>query len=291
MSRVRSTPCSDLTLNLDGTPALLSPLSFPMAKRLRDESLSSEEVECIDSSARALTAELEPRRHKCAALSAIQTSSSTAMLCSLPPHGPLSFPTYAQYEAHYHGAHSNRCSECNSNFPTTRFLELHLAEHHDPIVASKRDAGEKTYACFVEGCEKLCADWKKRRSHLVDRHGFPKNYDFLTVNHGIDGRRSMLRPGVDAEGHRKSSRERERDPSSPTAKTESTEATSISDHAEPASPTPPQRPIGNVESTQPADGDPASSLDAITASMSSLKMVPRSVTFGKRRGRSGFAKS
>jgi hypothetical protein len=33
------------------------------------------------------------------------------------------------------------------------------------------------------------------------------------------------------------------------------------------------------------------SMDELTTSMLSMKMVPRSVTFGKRKGRSGFAKS
>ena len=32
-------------------------------------------------------------------------------------------------------------------------------------------------------------------------------------------------------------------------------------------------------------------MDELTSGMSTLKMVPRSVTFGKRKGRSGFAKS
>ncbi|EMC92342.1 hypothetical protein BAUCODRAFT_97248, partial [Baudoinia panamericana UAMH 10762] len=115
------------------------------------------------------------------------------MHCILPPHKPLSFSTYSEYEAHYQQSHSNRCSECEGNFPTAHFLELHIAENHDPIVAAKRDEGEKTYACFAEDCEKVCAGWKKRRSHLVDKHGFPRNYDFFIVNTGVDGRRSMLR--------------------------------------------------------------------------------------------------
>ena len=204
-------------------------------------------------------------------------SSATAMRCILPPHKSLSFATYGDYETHYQQAHTNRCSECRKNFPTSHFLELHIAELHDPIVATRRDKGEKTYACYVEDCDKLCRDWTKRRSHLVDKHGFPRNYDFFVVNNGIDGRRSMLRPGVDAQGHRRSSRERR--VSSATEDTESTEATSVSRSDE------------TERNTSLSEGGTKAAVDDLTNSMSSLKMVPRSITFGKRKGRAGLAKS
>ncbi|KAF2485726.1 hypothetical protein BDY17DRAFT_322546 [Neohortaea acidophila] len=209
------------------------------------------------------------------------------MDCLLPPHKPLNFETYAEYESHYHQAHTNRCTECKSNFPTSQFLELHIAEHHDPIVASKRDGGARTYGCFVEGCEKICADWKKRRSHLVDKHGYPKNYDFMVVDHGVDGRSSMLRPGVDAQGHRRSSRERGRSDSSVSAAAQTTDITSMSEPNAGSS-------MGKVATEGDGVGDAGkeeSGLDELTSSMSALKMVPRSVTFGTRKGRTGFAKS
>jgi hypothetical protein len=219
------------------------------------------------------------------------------MRCLLPPHKPLKFNTYQEYEAHYQQAHTNRCKSCRKNFPTALFLDLHLAEHHDPIIASKRDAGEKTYACFVEGCDKVCGEWKKRRSHLVDKHGFPKNYDFLVVDHGIDGRRSMLRPGVDADGHRKSSRERARSGSSATEVTQTTEATSVGEGSASKPEDGLEKPLDTKETTDEAEGGQGASaskdvgIDELTSEMSTLKMVPRSVTFGKRKGRSGFAKS
>jgi hypothetical protein len=212
----------------------------------------------------------------------------------------LKFNTYQEYETHYQQNHTNRCKSCRKNFPTAHFLELHLAEHHDPIVAAKRDAGEKTYACFVEGCDKVCSEWKKRRSHLVDKHGFPKNYDFLVVDHGVDGRRSMLRPGVDLDGHRKSSRERARSESSATEGTQTTEATSIGEEAAPRTQDPRKTvPTSTAESSETLKTEQNEcstsrkdvSMDELTSDMSTLKMVPRSVTFGKRKGRSGFSKS
>jgi hypothetical protein len=218
-----------------------------------------------------------------------RSKRTTAMVCSLAPHKkPINFSSYSEYETHYQIAHTNRCIECHTNLPTPHFLDLHIAENHDPILAARRDRGEKTYACFVEGCDKVCLEWKKRRSHLVDKHGFPRNYDFFIVNTGIDGKRSMLRPGVDAQGHRKSSRERYRRGSSVTESTMGTEATSVS------APTDIGQEMEGVSSNKTddmANKQAVAEVEGLATSMSALKMVPRSVTFGKRKGQSGFAKS
>jgi len=200
----------------------------------------------------------------------------------------MSFVTYAEYETHYQQAHTNRCTECSKNLPSAHFLELHIAENHDPLLAARREKGGKTFACFVEGCDKVCSEWTKRRSHLVDKHCFPKNYDFFIVDRGIDGRRSMLRSGVDAQGHRKSSRERRA--SSATMDTESTGATSVcKDEDEQVA----SKAIVSLEApAQVADmAMPNASVDELASSMSSLQMVPRSITFGRRKGRAGLAKS
>lgn len=252
-----------------------------MAKRLRQESTSEDERYALSDS-RSISVETIDHPTKYASLEpeSSDKSSSTAMRCLLPPHKPLSFSTYNEYESHYQQAHTNRCDDCKSNFPSSFYLELHIMENHDPLVATRRDRGEKTYKCFAEDCGKVCLDWKKRRSHLVDKHAFPRNYDFFIINTGIDRRRSMLRPGVDAQGHRKSSRDRRG--SSATEHTESTEATSVSE--------PDKRdgnePVRHLETEKMA----TAGVEELTNSMSSLKMVPRSVTFGKR-GRAGLAKS
>ncbi|PYH99464.1 hypothetical protein BO71DRAFT_425192 [Aspergillus ellipticus CBS 707.79] len=117
-----------------------------------------------------------------------------AMHCSLPPHREtLLFASYEDYEVHYMQAHVNRCSQCNKNFPTDRFLTLHIEENHDALVATRRDRGEKTYGCFIEGCERVCSTPQKRRMHLIDKHLFPKTYNFYIVNDGIDKQTSLLR--------------------------------------------------------------------------------------------------
>lgn len=72
------------------------------------------------------------------------------MKCSLPPHKEvLSFTTYEDYEVHYAQAHVNRCSECYKNFPTDKFLALHIEENHDPLIEARRARGEKTVIALL----------------------------------------------------------------------------------------------------------------------------------------------
>ncbi|KAF1952122.1 hypothetical protein CC80DRAFT_479672 [Byssothecium circinans] len=118
----------------------------------------------------------------------------SVMKCSLPPHQPLEFASFDEYDVHYQKQHLNRCSACHKNFPDEHFLHLHIAENHDSIRAAKQEQGEKTYACFVPDCDRFCSTPHKRRLHCIDKHHFPRNYDFFIVNDGIDRRSSMLRP-------------------------------------------------------------------------------------------------
>ena len=66
------------------------------------------------------------------------------MKCLLPPHQPLSFSSYEDYDVHYQKNHVNRCSECHKNFPSDHYLGLHIAENHDPLNEARRARGEKT---------------------------------------------------------------------------------------------------------------------------------------------------
>lgn len=247
-----------------------------MAKRLRERSISDPQPSQGESGVAVHTSKL--------AQLDMPGEKAVTMQCSLPPHKTLTFSSYAEYETHYTKLHTDRCHECSKNFPSAHLLSLHQAENHDPIMAMKREQGEKIYACFVEGCEKVCSEWQKRRSHLVDKHCYPRNYDFLVVQTGIDGKRSMLRAGVDSQGHRRSSRDRRG--SSATLDTQTTEATSISQHSDGLG----EEVEAASKLKQPVKKEDAT-LGDITKSMSSLQFVPRSVTFGKRKGKSGFAKS
>ncbi|KAI9841729.1 MAG: hypothetical protein M1838_003432 [Thelocarpon superellum] len=132
------------------------------------------------------------------------TEDASVMRCSLPPHPEtLHFPSYEAYDIHYAQHHVNRCSECARNFPTNHFLELHIEENHDPLNEARQARGDKIYGCFVEGCDRKCSAPRKRKRHLIDKHMFPKDYDFLIVDHGMDRRSSMLRSA--RSGRRRSS--------------------------------------------------------------------------------------
>ncbi|PSN74836.1 hypothetical protein BS50DRAFT_567613 [Corynespora cassiicola Philippines] len=87
-----------------------------------------------------------------------------------------------------------RCEVCKKRFPSPHTLDLHFAEYHNLIVAMQRERGEKTYACLVEGCDKVCGSPQKRRLHCIDKHGFQKQYDFTIIKNGIDGRLDLLIP-------------------------------------------------------------------------------------------------
>jgi len=218
----------------------------------------------------------------------------SVIFCSLPPHSLQSFATYEEHDIHYRQHHVNRCFDCNKNFPTEHFLNLHIAENHDPIRAARKERGEKTYACFVEGCDKTCLTWQKRRMHLVDKHYFPREYDFFIVNDGTDQRTSMLRSSqqprwssVKSSTDKTAIQDSRHDMTSVTkvgntqldhqVASASIDNDHLSRHALPA-----------AEPT--VSEKPDIVMDDISGAMSSLKLVPASVRFGKKKGSQGFSK-
>jgi hypothetical protein len=70
--------------------------------------------------------------------------SEETIHCLLPGHAELSLPTYNAYEIHYEQYHLHRCNECHKNFPSDHYLQLHISENHDPIIAVRRERGERT---------------------------------------------------------------------------------------------------------------------------------------------------
>ena len=121
------------------------------------------------------------------------------------------------------------------------------------------------YSCFVEDCDKKCSTPYKRRLHLIDKHLFPKDYDFYIINDGIDYRSSLLRSG----------RQRRRNST----------AQQVADADDRM-----RRRSLTLESTTGADND---DIERLTGAMSALKFVPPSVRFGRGRGggRGGFSKT
>ncbi|KAE8410905.1 hypothetical protein BDV36DRAFT_289183 [Aspergillus pseudocaelatus] len=161
-----------------------------MSKRSRSISRSSSVGQLPETGSKpsspsfSITSVEQSKKH----ISDSVNSGTEVMHCSLPPHREtLSFPSYDDYEVHYKQMHVNRCTACGKNFPTDRFLNLHIEENHDPLIAAKRDRGEKTYGCFIEDCERKCSTPQKRRMHLIDKHMFPKRA-IITFSRATEGK-------------------------------------------------------------------------------------------------------
>ncbi|KAF4453584.1 hypothetical protein FALBO_15957 [Fusarium albosuccineum] len=222
--------------------------------------------------------------------SAIDDDQDTfAMRCTLPPHRePLAFKTYDEYEVHYNKSHTNRCLECRKNFPSQHLLNVHIEEYHDPLAIVKREKGEHTYSCFVEGCERKCMTHQKRRLHLIDKHMYPKNFFFAVTRDGIDGRRSLLNDG--SHHRRRSSTNSQTTKSSRRRASllEAEGAKSQSQQEPKSQQSPKSQTTQNVEKKQDSDGARDTDMADLAGAMSSLSFVPPSVRFG--RGRAGFSK-
>ena len=251
------------------------PHLYAMSKRVRRDSESDEQY---TSPFHDLLAHSAQPPTKYTTLDApTSTTAKTAITCVLPPHLPIKFDTYNEYETHYHQSHDFRCLDCAKNFPTDHFLSLHIAETHDPLSRIKRERGEKTYHCFVQDCEKVCSTPQKRRRHLLDKHMFPRNYDFHIVNHGSDNRTSLLRP--EAKTHQKQNNaRRHKSLAQEDITEENMHASEVMDIEE-----------KNVDNLGQSPKD--KSMDDIADSMAALKFVPKSVSFGRSRQRGGLSKS
>ncbi|KAI1108192.1 hypothetical protein F5Y14DRAFT_459975 [Nemania sp. NC0429] len=220
--------------------------------------------------------------------SAIDTSSDIAMRCSLPPHREvLSFTTYGDYDAHYSKSHTNRCAECSKNFPSEHLLNVHFEDCHDVFAAVKRDKGEHTYSCFVEGCDRKCRTPYKRRNHLIDKHMYPKNYFFALTKDGIDGRHSLLLDN----GHRRrrSSTATTASVSKTAQRRQSLRQAEAPKQGEERTEVAQVRPQESTETPRPTEA-PDVEMDGLANAMSALQFVPTSVKFGRGKGKSGFAK-
>ncbi|SDA01419.1 BZ3500_MvSof-1268-A1-R1_Chr10-1g02647 [Microbotryum saponariae] len=138
--------------------------------------------------------------------------------CTLPPtchDDAQSFSTLATLTAHHEAYHSFVCharpssfdfarpkpphkreyeqqEECSRVFPSQRMLDLHLSECHDELRRAKEDRGEKTFACLHPPCGMHFATPKTRRRHLIDKHGYPKEYFFGVTIWGVQ---EVLRKG------------------------------------------------------------------------------------------------
>lgn len=253
-----------------------------MSKRSRDESFSPTADSELGPSTEDDDEEhvLRPAKVSAWTTSGRQAQNLPVMQCSLPPHRQaLVFDSIEAFEVHYQKDHSNRCSSCEKNLPSAHFLSLHIDENHNSLRAELEAKGEKTYRCLVEDCEKLSSTQHKRRLHLVDKHLFPKSYNFRVINSGIDKRTSMLteskpqRRRVSTIGAPADRVTRHRRTSSQvlenTASAGGGHDNSTSSGKDPKT----------IDIRAPARPDPTSDdqVDALTTTMSALQFVPSSV--------------
>lgn len=196
------------------------------------------------------------------------------MKCSLPPHRDgLEFDSLEAFDVHYAKEHSNRCSECGRNFPSSHFLALHLEESHSPLREALQERGEKTYGCFLPECDRKCSTPQKRRLHLIDKHGFPRFYNFRVIDNGIDKSTTMLK-----EGHRR------RISTSANTVQSIGHRRRISSLAGMAQHSSKMNGVSKHDSTAPKATDTvAADVDDLERSMSALRFIPPSVA--RRRGK------
>ncbi|KAI9022021.1 hypothetical protein DFJ74DRAFT_606853, partial [Hyaloraphidium curvatum] len=91
------------------------------------------------------------------------------------------FPSPAFFEAHVLRFHTNVCSACRRLLPTPHLLALHVEECHDSFFAARAARGDRCYACLAPSCAKKFRDPARRRRHAMDKHGYPKEYNWGVV--------------------------------------------------------------------------------------------------------------
>ncbi|KIM90219.1 hypothetical protein PILCRDRAFT_811943 [Piloderma croceum F 1598] len=235
----------------------------------------------------------------------LTSSSSRPFLCTLPPtcNPPRNQPTHIantkELESHYATYHAHVCEfqSCGCVFPDAKLLELHQTECHDPLAALRRERGEKIFACHLTTCPRVFSTPKTRRLHLIDTHGYPKEYFFAVTNKGVGGLLKKWGEGVsmlrkewkerDGDGDDDGTDDRmEADCDDIPADGEIMVGDPYTDttHARPPPPQQQQQHKPPAQSKQtPAPDD---QLDGLTSSMTSLSLVPPSIRFG-RGGKSG----
>ncbi|KAJ7708860.1 hypothetical protein B0H17DRAFT_1031113 [Mycena rosella] len=206
------------------------------------------------------------------------------LLCTLPPtcnHSPTPIANSKDLETHYATYHAHVCEEsgCNCVFPDARLLEIHQTECHDPLAAVRKDKGEKIFACHLASCARLFLTPKARRLHLIQGHGYPKEYYFAVTNKGVGG--LLKRWGEGASLMRGQWKPRE-PPATSTSHPDvlvEEDDDDEEDEAAPATPHPSQQ-----HPSMTGEG-----IDSLADSLNALSLVPPSIRFGRGGKNGGFA--
>lgn len=269
---------------------------FPlMAKRSRDASFSPASDDSpssiVEDEGDTLGVDAPPTKFSHTEPDTSGTLPARVMRCTLAPHRKtVCFDSQEEYDVHYTKEHTNRCAACSKNFPTPRFLELHIEENHNALREALAARGEKTYGCFVEDCDRKCSTPQKRRLHLIDKHMFPKTYNFRIVDHGIDDIPSMLREGrrrrvsTANDTHRLGRHRRQalsllqsQPPNVGEGKTDERSASNDTGNGRRNVELHKTKGPDQASTPHASNKNPQSGLDCITQSLSALRFVPNSV--------------
>ncbi|KAK0489291.1 hypothetical protein IW261DRAFT_1557772 [Armillaria novae-zelandiae] len=140
-------------------------------------------------------------------------------------------------------------------------------ECHDPLAAIRKERGDKIFACHLTTCPKLFLTPKARRLHLINAHGFPKEYFFAVTNKGVGG---LLKKWGEGASMIRGEWKQKEGP----VEDDDNDIQSDNGTAE------------EIEIEEPSNDLPAEEksddLDALADSMTSLSLVPDSIRFGPR---------
>ncbi|KAJ7493219.1 hypothetical protein B0H11DRAFT_1718098 [Mycena galericulata] len=222
-----------------------------------------------------------------------ETSSAVVqpLLCTLPPtcsHHPTPIANAKDLETHYAKYHAHVCEEpgCNCVFPDARLLEIHQTENHDPLAAVRKERGEKIFACHLETCNRMFATPKARRLHLIQGHGYPKEYYFAVTNKGVGG--LLKRWGEGASLIRGQWKARE-----PAAKPENRRDSVLveeDDEDEEQEQDQGEAPSAPAPTRAAQHPPPAvEGVDSLAESLNALSLVPPTIRFGRGGKNGGFA--
>ncbi|CAM0870798.1 unnamed protein product [Alopecurus aequalis] len=111
-------------------------------------------------------------------LERMDVASASSVCCPIAGCG-AHLDCLEDFEDHYNTRHTASCSVCSRVYPTSRLLSIHISEAHDSFFQAKVARGFPMYECLVEGCGAKLKTYKSRQRHLIDKHQFPKSFEFF----------------------------------------------------------------------------------------------------------------
>lgn len=111
-------------------------------------------------------------------LEKMEVASTCTVFCPIAGCG-AHLDCLEEFEDHYVTRHTASCSVCSRVYPTSRLLSIHVSEAHDSYFQAKVARGFPMYECLVEGCGMKLKSYKSRQQHLIDKHQFPKSFEFF----------------------------------------------------------------------------------------------------------------